>query len=149
MLPLQTTSFFYRVSFEAKLEGLVAVQAQQTLKEQPSVLARCKVLKGAKEEMLVKALRGGLSRFAEGRRGHELQNGDEQGLYCVDVMVSGLKVVALVDSGATHSFVSERMAWGLHHKVECNGSLFKVVNSGVKLLVRVIRSTSLEVGNCS
>ena len=67
----------------------------------------------------------------------------------MDAMVSGMKVTTLVDNGATHSFVSERTAWGLHHKAECDGSSFKVVNSGVKPVAEIVRSTPLIVGSWS
>lgn len=99
--------------------------------------------------MLMNALTGGLSRFVEGRHGHVLQNGDEQSLLCVDATISGMKVAALVDNGATHSFVSERTASGLHRKAECDGSLFKAINSRVKLVAGVVRSTSLTIGSWS
>ena len=78
-----------------------------------------------------------------------LQNEDEQGLRCVDATVSGLKVTTLVDSGASHSFVSERTAWGLHCKVECDGSSFKVVNSEVKPVAGIVRSAPLTIGSWS
>ena len=65
------------------------------------------VLKDVEVEMLVKTFKGGLSRFVEGCNGNDMQNGDEKGLYCMGAIVSGLKLEALVDSGATHSFVSE------------------------------------------
>lgn len=111
------------------------------------VLVGGQALKGVEADMLVNALTGGLRRFAKGRHGHVVQNSDEQGFRCVDATVSGLKVAALVDSDATHSFVSERTTWGLHRKAECDGSLFKAVNSGVKLVAGVIRSTPLTVGS--
>lgn len=65
----------------------------------------------------------------------------------MDAIVSGLKVATLVDNGLTHNFVSGWTTWGLHHKVECDESLFKVVNSIVKPVVEVIHSTPLRVGN--
>ena len=129
------------------LESLAAVQAQHTLKEQPIVLAGDQALNGAKVEILVNTLTGGLSRFAKECPKQVLQNKDEQVLYCVDAMVSGLKVTTLVDSGATHSFVSERTAWGCHRKAECDGSSFKVVNLGVKLVAGIIRLALLIVGS--
>ena len=99
------------------------------MKEQLAVLAGGQALNGTEVEILVNALIGGLSRLAKEHPEQVLQNKDEQGLHCVDAMVSGLKVTTLVDSGATHSFVSERTTWGLHHKAGCDCSLFKVVNS--------------------
>lgn len=104
-------------------------------------------LKGVEADMLVNALTRGLSRFTKGRREHMLQNGDKQGLHCVDETVSGLKVVALVEIGVTHSFMSEQTTWGLHRMVECNGSSFKVVNSGVNPVDGIVRSTPLTVGS--
>jgi hypothetical protein len=89
------------------LEGLAVAQARRTLKEQLTILAAGQALKGAEAEMLVNALIGGLSRFAEGHCEHVLQNGDEQGLRCEDATISGLTLATLVDSGVTHSFVSE------------------------------------------
>ena len=47
------------------LESLDAVQAQQTLKEQLTVLAGGQALNDAEAEILVNALTGGLSRFAK------------------------------------------------------------------------------------
>ena len=67
----------------------------------------CQSLNGVEVEMLVNALTGGLSRFTKGHREHVLQNGDKQGLHCVDATSSELKVATLVDSGVTHSYVSE------------------------------------------
>ena len=78
-----------------------------------------------------------------------LQNKDKQVLHCVDAMVSGMKVTTLVDSGATHSFVSERTAWGCHRKDECDGSSFKVVNLGVKPVAGIVRLALLTGGSWS
>jgi predicted aspartyl protease len=50
----------------------------------------------------------------------------------VNATMSGLKVEALVDTGATHNFVSEQIATTLHHKPKSNTSTFKVVNLVVK-----------------
>lgn len=99
--------------------------------------------------MLVNALVGILRRFAKGHREHVLQNGDEQGLRCVDAKISGLNVEALVESSVTHSFVSEQTTWGLHRKSECDGSSFKAVHLGVKPMVGVIHLVPLIVASWS
>ena len=52
-----------------------------------------------------------------------------------------------MDNDATHSFVSERMTWGLHCKVECDSTSLKEVNLGVKPMSGVIRSSPLTVGS--
>ena len=47
------------------LESLAVAQAQQTLKEQLTVLAGGQALNGVEVEILVNALIGGLSQFAK------------------------------------------------------------------------------------
>ena len=65
----------------------------------------------------------------------------------MDATVSGMKVTALVDNDATHSFVSEQMAWVCHCKAECDGSSFKVVNLGVKPVAGIVWLAPLIVGS--
>jgi hypothetical protein len=63
----------------------------------------------------------------------------------VDATLSGVKVVVLVDTNATHGFISERTATLLHYKYERSIVAYKVVNSMVKLVTGVIRSAPLRV----
>ena len=104
-------------------------------------------MKGSKVDMLENTLTRGLKKFVEGHCGHGSQNGDEQSLSFVDATVSGMKVASLVDTDLTHSFVSEQTTWGLQHKDDGDTSLFKAVNSIMKLVDGVVRSTPLEVGS--
>jgi len=53
---------------------------------------------------------------------------------------------ALVDTGATHSFVSERSVKSFHHKPESNTKPCKVMNSTVVSMTGIVRSTPLRVG---
>jgi hypothetical protein len=69
------------------------------------------------------------------------------GIFFVDALVSGLKMVALVDTDATHHFVSEWTAMLLHYKIESNMSAFKVVKSTMKPTIGVVRSAPLKFGN--
>jgi hypothetical protein len=61
--------------------------------------------------------------------------------------VSGVKVAALVDTGSTHSFISEWTVTSLHRKAEGSMVVFKVVNSEMKPVAGVVRSTPLRVGS--
>lgn len=65
----------------------------------------------------------------------------------MDVTISELKVVALVDTNSTHKFLRGWRTWGLHHKDECNESLFKTMKSTVKPMVKVIHLAPLRFTN--
>ena len=56
-------------------------------------------------------------------------------------------VVELVNTSATHSFVSKRTTTSLHNKLERNKSAFKVVKSIMKSVVGVVHATPLKVGD--
>lgn len=53
----------------------------------------------------------------------------EAGLMFVPVVVNMRKVLALVDTGATHSFIFKGMAKELGQKTRINTSKIKAVNS--------------------
>jgi hypothetical protein len=76
----------------------------------------------------------GLGKFVA--EGHEcgLQGENMNGLCFVNATVSRLKVAALVDTSATHSFVSEQATIALHCNPERSMAMFKVVNSTLKLV---------------
>ena len=65
----------------------------------------------------------------------------------MNAIICGLKVAALVDTGSSHNFISERTTKRLHRKPECCEVLVKVVNSVVEQTMGVVFSTSLEVGD--
>jgi hypothetical protein len=88
----------------------------------------------------------GLGVFVEEGHGHGSQDEGTNGLCFMDATVSGLKVVALVEIGATHNFVIERIATSLHCMHESNMVAFKLVNSAVKLVAKSVRSAPLKVG---
>ena len=50
-------------------------------------------------------------------------------------MVSGVKVVSLLDTHMNQNFVSENTTKSLHHNIERNTTMYKVVNSIVELKV--------------
>jgi hypothetical protein len=100
------------------------------------------------KEMLegVDALAAHLGKFMDRGHGQRLQS-EGEGLCFVDAMVSGVKVVSLVDISTTHSFVSERTTKSLHCKPESSTTTYKVVNSTVEPMVGVVHSAPLRVGS--
>jgi hypothetical protein len=73
---------------------------------------------------------------------------DREARLCfVDMTVTGVKVATSVDTDATHNFVSEWTARSPHCKPESNMASFKVVNSTVKPVARVVCSAPLRVGS--
>lgn len=96
--------------------------------------------------MVLGALTIGLCEFAT--RGQEVELHDEgkHDLCFVNTLVSGLKVAALVDTSATHNFVSEWIATTLHRKPKSSEATFKVVNSTMRPTTRVVCFAPLKVG---
>jgi hypothetical protein len=79
---------------------------------------------------------------------HGQRSQDKDGRLCfVDVMVSGVKVAALVDTRSTHNFISERNATSLHCKTKGSMATFKVVNSEMKPMTAVALLEPLRVGS--
>jgi predicted aspartyl protease len=69
-----------------------------------------------------------------------------EGLCFVDTTVSALKMTTLVDTGATHSFVTEQATKSLHRKPErCTGTC-KLLKSTTMLVTGIVPSTPLRVG---
>jgi hypothetical protein len=62
-------------------------------------------------------------------------------------MVSGVKVVSLVETNMTHNYVSEKTMNSVHCKPESSITMYKVVNSEVEPIVGVVHSTPLRVGS--
>jgi hypothetical protein len=79
---------------------------------------------------------------------HGKRSQDKDGRLCfVDETMSGVKVVALVDTGSNHKFISEWTATSLHRKAQESMTSFKVVNVEMKPVVGVVPSTPLRVGS--
>jgi hypothetical protein len=87
---------------------------------------------------LVKVTTGGQENDLQGKGKHD---------HCfVNVIVSGLKVVAIGDIDATHNFLSEHNDKEIKHKFERSMASFKGVNSTMKSTVEVIHYTPLNFG---
>jgi hypothetical protein len=61
--------------------------------------------------------------------------------------MSGVKLAASINIDATHDFISEQTTTSLHCKIERSTTFFKEVNSLVKPMTGVVRSTPLRVGS--
>ncbi|KAG9444875.1 hypothetical protein H6P81_016215 [Aristolochia fimbriata] len=70
----------------------------------------------------------------------------KQDLLFLDLLLSGIKVKALVDTGATHNFISEEEAKCLGLSWEKDGSQMKVINSAVKEACGIAKSVRVTLG---
>lgn len=63
--------------------------------------------------------------------------------------VKGKRLAALIDTGATHSFVSRKAArsFGKKTKMEGECSAFKAVNSSIRAIDGVLEDTQVKVGS--
>jgi hypothetical protein len=141
-------SFFHGLSFEEEVGRLGRSPSATNFEGEANNLGRNPKCKQTSKEMLevLGALTIGLGKFVAKGHEHDLQGEGMNGLCFVNATVSGLKVVALVDTGATHNFVSEWTTTTLHRKPEKSMAMFKVVNSIVKPITRVVHSAPLKVG---
>jgi hypothetical protein len=64
----------------------------------------------------------------------------------VDTTISGLKMETLVETGETHSFVSEQATKYLHHKPKSCTRTCKVLKSTSMSMTGIVRSMPLRVG---
>ncbi|KAH7836606.1 hypothetical protein Vadar_003409 [Vaccinium darrowii] len=69
------------------------------------------------------------------------------GLMCIKVMLCNTDVLAMVDTGATHNFVSEGLAQSLGFKVIESSNRIKIVNSTSQFVHGTTSNISLKVGN--
>ncbi|VFQ93371.1 unnamed protein product [Cuscuta campestris] len=60
------------------------------------------------------------------------QNFVNRGLMYVLVVVNGVELLAMIDTGASHNFVTERLIGRLQLKLEGNSSMIKTVNAAAK-----------------
>lgn len=67
----------------------------------------------------------------------------------VDVKVNGQVVRAMVDTGANHNFLSDRIVARLGLRVDQGNSKMKAVNSEAKAIVRVAKIVPLQIGEWS
>ena len=77
------------------------------------------------------------------------EGGDALKLSFVQMTMKGKRFAALVDTRATHSFLSRKAAksFGKKAKMEREWSAFKAVNSTMKAVVGVIENTQVRVGS--
>jgi len=77
------------------------------------------------------------------------EGGNALKLSFVQVTVKGKRFAALVDTGATHSFLSKKAAksFGKKAKMGKEWSAFKVVNSTMKAVTSVMENTQVRVGS--
>lgn len=73
----------------------------------------------------------------------------DTGLMFVDVKVNGQVVRAMVDTGATHNFLSDWIVARLGLRVDKGNSKIKAVNSEAKPIVRVAKIVPLQIGEWS
>jgi len=76
------------------------------------------------------------------------EGGESLKLSFVQVTVKGRKFVALVDMGATHSFLSRKAAksFGKKTKMGKEWSAFKAINSTIRAVDGVLKDTQVRVG---
>ncbi|XP_068639545.1 uncharacterized protein [Aristolochia californica] len=68
-------------------------------------------------------------------------------LLYLDVLINGFQVKAMVDTGATHNFVSEEEARRLKLKATKDSSRMKAINSAAREVSGVAKTVSANVGN--
>ncbi|GAV58890.1 gag-asp_proteas domain-containing protein [Cephalotus follicularis] len=68
------------------------------------------------------------------------------GLLYVNLRVQGQQVSAMVDTGATHSFLAERMVTQLGLRVDKHGSRIKTVNSQAQAVVGMAHGVQIAMG---
>jgi len=91
-----------------------------------------------------------LKQIAEIRRKTKLKKEDGSlKLSFVDTTVKGKRLAALIDTGATHSFVSRKTArsFGKKTKTEKESSAFKAVNSPIKVVDGLLKDVQIRVGS--
>ena len=71
----------------------------------------------------------------------------QKSLMHVHVVVNGVQVKALVDSGATHNFVATREATKLGLKLEEDTSRIKAVNSKAQKIQGVAKNVPMQIGD--
>jgi hypothetical protein len=98
------------------------------LKAKPAALGVGQVQQTSEAELKVlNALTAVLGKFVAEGQEHDSQGEGRHDLCFVNATVSGLKVAALVDTGATHSLISERTVKGIHCKAESSKASFKML----------------------
>ena len=70
-----------------------------------------------------------------------------RGLMYVELLTGGQKIVALVDSGATHNFVSIKEAAGLGLKLAKDDSKLKAVNSQAQETHGMVKNMEIQMGD--
>ncbi|GAV86380.1 gag-asp_proteas domain-containing protein, partial [Cephalotus follicularis] len=68
------------------------------------------------------------------------------GLLYVNLRVQGQQVSAMVDTGATHSFLAERMVTQLGLEVDKHGSRIKAVNSQAQAMAGMAHGVQIAMG---
>ncbi|GAV73841.1 gag-asp_proteas domain-containing protein [Cephalotus follicularis] len=68
------------------------------------------------------------------------------GLLYVKVVLNSAEIYAMIDTGASHNFVNERIVGKLGLKVEKHNSKIKVVNADARPVQGVARDVPLQVG---
>ena len=71
----------------------------------------------------------------------------QKSLMHVHVVVNGVQVKTLVDSGATHNFVATREATRLGLKLEENTNRIKAVNSKAQNIQGVAKNVPMQIGD--
>ncbi|GAV76794.1 gag-asp_proteas domain-containing protein [Cephalotus follicularis] len=71
----------------------------------------------------------------------------QSGLLYVHMMVQGMQVLAMVDTGATHSFLAERMVTRLSLRVDKHTSRIKAVNSQAQAVAGMAHGVQISIGD--
>ena len=70
-----------------------------------------------------------------------------KGLMYVELLSSGQKIVALVDSGATHNFISTRETTRLGLKLAKDDNKLKAVNSQAQETHGLVKNVAIQMGD--